>query len=211
MRYFVVAVMLATLAGCVSSKDVNPMQKVGAENVFVIDKVSGPGPVVPSGVVPDNLALATKGSKPFANSLLPGWPDRHTVAGLNDGRYGNGNSWIGFTDPEMAGINFGKKLKVARVAWGRDNSNESDRDRCGGTYVLYRTLAKTPDATLPINGDPNTGWEKMGTVDSINSNLRFEFSLSLKGQPVSMTGFMVSMQNGNCIDEIELYGDIAKK
>ena len=40
-----------------------------------------------------NLALASSGAKASASSLLPGYAI-HQIPHLNDGRYGNGRSWI---------------------------------------------------------------------------------------------------------------------
>ncbi len=42
----------------------------------------------------NNLALASSGAKATASSTLPGYPDRHRIEYVNDGRYGNTSSWI---------------------------------------------------------------------------------------------------------------------
>ena len=43
---------------------------------------------------PNNLALQSNGAKASASSLLEGHSQKHQIAFLNDGRYGNGRSWI---------------------------------------------------------------------------------------------------------------------
>ncbi len=68
----------------------------------------------------ENLALAARGSRATASSLLPGYPI-HQIEHLNDGRWGNDRSWIsdepgrGWAQVELPGAE-----TMARVVWSRD-------------------------------------------------------------------------------------------
>ncbi len=46
-----------------------------------------------------NLA---RGRTPFAKDVIPGYPDLHAEANLNDGQYGNSPSWTFAVFPERA-------------------------------------------------------------------------------------------------------------
>lgn len=128
-----------------------------------------PTPPPAGALVPDNLALASNGAVPFSSSDLG--PELgigfHVAANLNDGIYGNANSWISASaDPgpkAFVGINLGAPTALAGIAWGRDNGNgafdDSDpgTDCCGGqvddrsvgVYTLQFTSVPNPDATTP--------------------------------------------------------------
>lgn len=80
----------------------------------------------PAGAV--NLALAGGGAKASASSLLPGYPI-HQVEHLNDGRYGNGRSWIAAgARNEWAQIELAAPAVVSRVVFSRDREGRY-RDR----------------------------------------------------------------------------------
>jgi len=62
-----------------------------------------------------NLALASRGAVARASSVLPGYAI-HAVAHLNDGLYGNDNSWISATEgEEWAQIELPATALVGRV------------------------------------------------------------------------------------------------
>ena len=75
-----------------------------------------------------NLALSRTGAKATASSLLPGYPI-HQVHHLNDGKFGNSNSWISNESRKgWARIELPEVTSVQRVVWGRDRSGTfSDR------------------------------------------------------------------------------------
>jgi hypothetical protein len=72
---------------------------------------------------PDNdidLALASRGAKATVSSLLPGHA-AHQIPYLNDGRFGNANSWI--SDEPGGGwaqIELPQPALIGRVVWARD-------------------------------------------------------------------------------------------
>jgi hypothetical protein len=178
-----------------------------------------PTPPPAGAVAPDNLALASNGATPISSSDLG--PELgiafHVAENLNDGFYGNSNSWISASaDPgpaAFAGVNLGGTFQIDRIAWGRDNGNgavdDSDpgTDACGGQcddrwpglYTLQYTQIADPDAATADTGDASTGWATIGTVDfqsnedlvvggSFTGFLRHEFGVSLNGDPLTASG-----------------------
>jgi hypothetical protein len=82
-----------------------------------------------------NLALAERGAKASASSLLPG-SDIHRVEHLNDGRHGNGRSWIS-NEPGKgwAQVELPRPARVGRVVWGRDREGKLT-DRLAREYQV---------------------------------------------------------------------------
>jgi hypothetical protein len=177
--------------------------------------------------VPNNAALAANGATAFSGSDLG--PELgiafHVAANLNDGYYGNANSWIGgaFDGQQFAGVALGQAIDVASIAFGRDNGN-LDTDACGGQctdrsigfYTLQFTQVDNPDGSTPDTGDAATGWQTLGTIDlkfdtaEFNTYLRHEFQLSADEGPLTATGVRLlvpatGLAGGTAIDEIEVY------
>jgi hypothetical protein len=154
----------------------------------------------------------------------------HRAVNLNDGLYGNANSWIpNFVagDPApFAGINLGRRRLVSSIAWGRDNGNVAG-DCCGGTltdralgvYVLQVTTAPNPGAATPeaCGPNPDSGWVTVGTINFkasnptlFNPHLRHRFDVSQSGAPIAATGIRIKVPNANsAIDEIEVNSNVA--
>ncbi|MHC5112455.1 MAG: lamin tail domain-containing protein, partial [Planctomycetota bacterium] len=183
------------------------------------DPTSPPG----GAIVPDNAALATNGAVSFSSSDLG--PELgigfHVVANLNDGFYGNSNSWIGgdanpFAPVAFAGVAFNNSVPIKRIAWGRDNGNgqfddsESGTDACGGqcddrstgTYRLQYTTVASPDEGTADTGDAATGWATIGSLGynssqdtmpggGFTSYLRHEYDVRLDAGPINATGIRI--------------------
>lgn len=177
---------------------------------------------------PDNRALASAGTTPFSSTDLGPLLNLafHRAVNLNDGLYGNANSWIsangvgGKSDPDpFAGLNFGELITLTNIAWGRDNGNVAG-DCCGGTltdrsldtYRLQFTTLLEADATTPDTGDAATGWQDIGTVtyaaaipQYLAPSLRHRFEISQSGSPLKAAAIRIKVGNGNTdIDEIEV-------
>lgn len=176
-----------------------------------------------AGTVPNNLALAPGATAISSGELGPQISvPFHRTFNLNDGRYGNANSWIGGDGdpgPFHAGIMLGGLYDVTSIAWGRDNGLDvANGDCCGGqltdrsmgTYTIQRTL----DGSL---------WEDVGTVTynygqdgalggGFTSWFRNEYSLSDGNGGILATGLRLLVPGtgigagGTAIDEIEIYG-----
>ncbi len=81
----------------------------------------------------DNLALASAGARPSASSVYEGSP-LHKLEHVNDGRHGNGRSWI--SHERGAGwvqVELPKACALDRVVWGRDRERKY-RDRLASEY-----------------------------------------------------------------------------
>lgn len=186
--------------------------------------------------VPDNLALASNGATAFTSSDLG--PQLgiayHVAANLNDGFYGNANSWISADadpgPPGVAGIDLGGEFLIESIAFGRDNGNgafdgsDPQGDCCGGQvndrwqgiYTLQFTTAADPTTA----GDAD--WSTIGTLgyaasedtvpgDGFTGYFRHEYGVSQNGDAIAATGFRVlvpatGLGSGTDIDEIEIYG-----
>jgi len=154
----------------------------------------------------------------------------HVAANLNDGLYGNANSWIpgsaGAT--HYAGVRLAGLTTLTSVAFGRDNGNGAfeggapGTDCCGGQladrslglYTMQITTIAFPDGSTPDTSDAATGWQTIGTLDylanddaapggAFTSYFRHEYDL---GAGVQATGLRLLVPAGTAIDELELYG-----
>jgi hypothetical protein len=178
--------------------------------------------------VPVNDASVPRGASPFTSTDLGpalGLPF-HRAVNLNDGFYGNANSWIpnfiGGDLAPFAGINFGRRIALRNVAWGRDNGDTGEgnfTDRTLGVYVLQVTTVANPGASTPEACGPSfeSGWVTIGTINYkannvtyFNSHLRHRFDVTQGGAPIAATGIRIKVPNANSdIDEIEVNGNLA--
>ena len=125
---------------------------------FVIHRTTGSQPCIdelevyaPGGE--QNLALASAGAKATASSCLPGYAI-HQIAHLNDGRYGNSQSWIAATSTgEWAQIELAGETAVDRVVFSRDRQGQY-RDR----------LAVHFEIRLSLDG---AAWQSVSTVKAV--------------------------------------------
>lgn len=147
--------------------------------------------------------LAT-GKTAFAQNEIGIAP--HAIAKVNDGLFGNANSWIAEAEPSYIGVVLGTQpVTVNRLAFGRDNTTAGYTDRTLGLYTLEFTTASDPTTNA-------AAWTEIGTLDYqsagganfANPSRRHEFTFT----PVSATGFRIRVSSGaeaRCIDELELY------
>ena len=71
-----------------------------------------------------DIALASNGGTAFAKDCITGFSE-HSIAHLNDGVYGNSNSWIGNSQSNFAGVAFNAPYAISSLAFGRDNGGEA--------------------------------------------------------------------------------------
>jgi hypothetical protein len=150
------------------------------------------------GLAANNLA---EGKTAFAKDEIGVAP--HAIAKVNDGLYGNANSWIAGTSESFVGLNLSSfPIYISQVAFGRDNPGNFG-DRVEGTYTLQFTTTPDPDAATP-----DGAWTTIGTLDypgtltSPARRHRYSFT------PVQATGFRIKVQTSSLpigIDELELY------
>jgi len=179
-----------------------------AVEVHQADEASLPGVTLietgNGGGVPDNLALQSHGALAFAKDALPGYPI-HQIPHVNDGLYGNSNSWINNSAGSFAGVAFDQAHAIDRIAFGRDNGGEATQytDRWG-TYTLQYTTVASPDAATP-----DAAWHDIDTLaygggfPDATPWLRHLWGFN----PIEgVTGVRVmTHENGICLDEIEVY------
>ncbi len=89
-----------------------------------------------------NVALASLGAKATASSTLPGH-EIHKLEHINDGRYGNGRSWISNEAGKgWVQIELPKAVTISRVEWARDRELKY-RERLATQYRIE--VATEPD------------------------------------------------------------------
>gem|GEM_PF-5057983 len=155
-----------------------------------------------------NLADVNNGSIAFAKNLISGYPLRHEISNLNDGKYGNDHSWIGNEsyDPNYAGIKFSEEKIISEIAFGRDNSPTNVSDRASGIYTFFysKTAVQGFD---PLTAD----WKQIGSPIN-NANLLDRIKRHLYSfSPISgVTAIKIATSDSlQCIDEIEVYCGIS--
>nr|MBC8289155.1 DUF1549 domain-containing protein [Planctomycetota bacterium] len=108
----------------------------------------------------ENVALASLGVKPTSSSNLPGH-EIHKLEHINDGKYGNGRSWIS-NEPGKGWVQleFSKPQKINRIVWARDRLGKY-RDRVATKYRIevgiepgkWQTIASSK-TRKPFNPNP---------------------------------------------------------
>ncbi|MDY3555391.1 DUF1553 domain-containing protein [Gemmata sp. JC717] len=109
--------------------------------------------VFSAGPQPVNVARAAAGAKATASGTYPGSPNIHALAFLNDGRYGNGRSWIsnrsgrGWVEIELA-----EPALIDRVVWGRDREGRF-ADRLPTRYRIDVSLDRESWSVVASSDD----------------------------------------------------------
>ncbi len=111
-----------------------------------------------------NLALAVTGARATASGSLRGYAI-HNLEGVNDGRYGNGRSWIAErVDGAWVQIELPQATRIGRIVWGRDREGNFI-DRLPTQYEIavatdlgaWRVVASSADREpLPVGATLGT-------------------------------------------------------
>jgi ligand-binding sensor domain-containing protein/two-component sensor histidine kinase len=97
-----------------------------------------------------NVALAANGARATASGSLPGYAI-HELAGVNDGHYGNGRSWIADrVEGAWVQIELPQNTSINKIVWGRDREGRFI-DRLSTQYEIavavdpnsWRTVASS--------------------------------------------------------------------
>ena len=121
--------------------------------------------VLNAGEKPENVALASRGTKSRASSSLPGFPI-HKLEHVNDGRYGNSWSWIsnepgrGWVELELPQV-----FEIDRIVWSRDREPAQFKDRTATKYLIevsvdhekWQTVVTFPDPKLTALSNEDKG------------------------------------------------------
>ncbi len=112
--------------------------------------------VFTSGAKPENVALASRGTKAKASGSLPGFAI-HKLEHVNDGRYGNSFSWIS-NEPGRGWIELElpQDFEIDRIVWSRDREPAQYKDRTATKYLFevsadrsaWQVVASFPDSKL---------------------------------------------------------------
>ncbi|MCA9061863.1 MAG: PSD1 domain-containing protein [Planctomycetaceae bacterium] len=114
-----------------------------------------------------NVALASGGA---VATCSPGAPDndRHRLQHINDGRYGNGRSWMsGETGGGWVEITFARPEQIDCIHWARDREGKfSDR-----LAIRYQIEAEDDNGELRVIADSTdrTPWSADGPATPTNS------------------------------------------
>jgi hypothetical protein len=160
---------------------------------------------------PLNVASQTQGGVAFANEVFAGGGNAsHQIDHLNNGLYGNAESWLGNNtgaNTAFAGVAFDGVQTINSLAFGRDATGGfSDRDL--GTYVFEFTRDEfDPLSIASVNG---ASWQQFLTVNypgdapAGQEHLRHQFDFAAID---FVTGVRVLLStNSNAIDELEVFG-----
>ena len=141
---------------------------------------------------------------------LPNPPIYHGPGFLNDGVYGNGNSWVADNPNSSVVASFGTSIvNVSGIAWGRDNTG-GYTDRWRGLYIIEYTQVASPSATTP-----DAQWQLIGSVDYATLPQTGDFSLparrhrwsfpAVQASGIRVRAIAAAGEDPIAIDELELY------
>lgn len=127
--------LVVNVAGAINPNGANTFRFPPTEAMFVrvdVLQSSGGQPCIDeveifNGDSPKNLARQANGAKATASSLLKGYEEKHQIAFLNDGKYGNGHSWIPATSAGWAQIELPEAMMIDRVVLSRDRGGRLAR------------------------------------------------------------------------------------
>ncbi|HVR75105.1 MAG TPA: hypothetical protein VMT52_12265, partial [Planctomycetota bacterium] len=133
----------------------------------------------------------------------------HEIAHLNDGQYGNSQSWLGnepgaSSGKVYAGIYFPSGLvEIEGIALGRDNTGQFG-DRAAGAYLVE----VSQDAFDPADDSSveAASWVLLGLASAHVSDGSPALRHRYRFDPVQVRAVRVVTVLGNAIDEIELEG-----
>jgi len=139
----------------------------------------------------------------------------HFTYKINDGLYGNSNSWLGagFAHNDYIALSFATPVTIASFAFGRDNTG-GFVDRSLMPIIIEYSTDYVPGDSL-FTGT----WITVGTLDYFSSpppSPSFRHLYNLDTPLTGVTGFRLSIPapanpvyGGGAIDELELYATSA--
>jgi hypothetical protein len=140
-----------------------------------------------------NVALASLGTKVAASGSRTS--DSHRLEHLNDGKYGNGRSWMADTAGRgWAQFELPEPTRIAKIVWSRDREGVFN-DRLATAYTLeagmsssaWQTLVSVPPPRPAVNARVNT--DRFPPVKA--KRVRFTIRATNNLEP--------------CVDELEVF------
>jgi len=164
-----------------------------------------------------NVAVATTGSVAIASGSLSGEctdtgagkatgaaqaaaTGSHCYKNVNDGQFGNLQSWIGGSGTQFVGIVLPSAKAIVGFAIGRDQEGQYS-DRWSGTKTFEVTSAANPS-------EQTSSWTQVGATFTMTSSGRHVYSF---GQSIAgVMGIRLNATNvHDCIDELQVYEEIS--
>jgi hypothetical protein len=142
---------------------------------------------------PRNVALASLGTKVTASGSRTS--DSHKLEHLNDGRYGNGRSWMadeagrGWVQFELP-----EPIRIAKIVWSRDREG-AFTDRVATAYTLEAGPAPDALETLVSSPPPRP---------AVNARLNIDRFPPVKAKRVRFT-IHATDNLEPCVDELEVF------
>ena len=152
-----------------------------------------------------NLAFVGNGAKPATASSSRPEP-RHQAQGLNDGKYGFENSWIGESPRSWFQVELGEAAVLGRFALGRDRTGRFD-DRT----VDYLKIETSLDGRQWQVVFERTG---LATLNGLGRGRSLHVEVApVKARLVRATVDSLTSTNGllACVDEFEVYAPATKQ
>jgi ligand-binding sensor domain-containing protein/signal transduction histidine kinase len=128
-----------------------------------------------------NVGLASAGGRATASGTLPGYVI-HQVGHVNDGLYGNGQSWIGDKEQAWVQIELPQVQRISQVVWGRDREGNFI-DRLATDYVLEVSTNGSEWQTVASSADR----EPLGVGNILTGISPLARSIERRLAPVSTT------------------------
>lgn len=127
-----------------------------------------------------NIALASAGTTATASSIYPN-SEIHRLEHLNDGRYGNGRSWISNERGKgWVELEFAQPAEISRIVWARDRESKFT-DRLATDYRIevaspdgvWSLIASSADRTAYAPGKKREAFEAPANL-STTEHARFD-------------------------------------
>ena len=149
----------------------------------------------------NNLAAAKRGAKATASSCLEGYAT-HRIEYLNDGKYGNSNSWIAAAPVGWAQIELPQAVLIDRVVFSRDRSGRHV-DRVPASFEVQVSLDGQAWQTVTRVASTN-----LVTVEALPLFPHRPTRLELPPQSARCVRLVINKTSGGapCVDELEVYG-----
>jgi hypothetical protein len=136
----------------------------------------------------------------MVGSARPGVSGIHCFDHLNDGEFGNSNSWIPLQNNAIGGVQFPTPRVVAGIALARDKTGNY-RDRYSGTITIELTNVQGQSYTALVG---STDWCAVGAAQTRNgpqSNY-YQFSSAVTVAALRI----VASDAASCYDELQIFG-----
>lgn len=211
-----VASIAACLAGTTLTLAASQLIRNASRSTLTGAIIAAPGWSLPQGNTQAfdrtrDLAFQGNGASPaVAKDVIPGYSPIHLAQNVNDGKYGNGTSWISNTSNSWIKINLGRPVMIDGAKFGRDRTGYFN-DRDPGRFTIS---VATADSVYANGHDANDAVEYQQIFDSqafaYNGTVNGAETIEVQFAPV-LAQFVKFQATaiGVAIDELEIFGTVA--